>query len=637
MTILTLKKTILFCLILLTSIPVNAQKKKYYTKSKKAIKHFETAYSNYNLKYFDLAKQSLAMAVSKDENFIDAYILFAEIANEENQKEKAIQYFSKAIDINNDYNSLMFLRRADLELETGQYEIAINDYNTFLSKGKLLKSYSDYVNKKINKCKAAIELKKHPVKFAPVNLGASINTNLSEYWPSLTADGKTITFTKSDRKTNSQEDLYHARMEKHQWGIATKIPPPINTNKSEGAQSISADGKTMVFTACLRPDGYGSCDLYISYKKGNQWSKPVNIGPQINTRYKESQPALSANGQTLFFASHRPDGKGKFDIWKSEINENGQWSKPENLGDSINTSEDELAPFIHYDNQTLYFSSEGHPGLGGSDMFIARKNLKGNWGRAINLGYPINTHFNEESMVVTANGELGLFSSNIDGGYGQKDIYQFQLPPKIKPQPTIFIKGIVYNAKTKAPLSANVNILDLKDSAKYNTSSDEINGQFLTCLAPNKNYSFIVEKKGYMFFSRNFSLPDSSIYIEIPLQPIEIGLTTVLNNIFFEYDSYKLKKESFPELKKLKEFIQSNNISIEIQGHTDNHGTKAYNQELSKNRAKAVYEYLLKKGVKKDKIEYKGYDYSMPLASNDTDEGRAKNRRTAFKILSISN
>ena len=627
-------RAILIITLLIAFNSVAFGQKKYYSKSKKAVKHFESALSKYTLKYFTQAKQDLSKAIAADKNFLDAYILLGEIANEENQKEKAIDYYQQAISIDKDYNSLMYLRKADLEKEAGKYQEAKTDYQAFLSYGKLLKEYKVYVEKKIEQCDYAVELKKHPVKFEPENLGSAINTALSEYWPSLTADDSTLTFTTSDRKTNSQEDLYFSTKNHGKWQKAVKIGTPINTQRSEGAQSISADGKTMVFTACLRPDGYGSCDLYISKKRGNKWSTPVNIGPPINGKYKESQPSLSANGKKIYFASNRPGGKGKFDIWMSQL-ENNRWSNPVNLGDSVNTSLDELAPFIHYDGQTIYFSSEGHLGMGGSDLFISRKTLQGQWSYAKNLGYPINTHFNEESLIVTADGHLGLFSSNMDGGFGQKDIYLFEIPPKIKPQKTIFIKGLVYNSKNNHPLPANIEISSGVGNTKLNTESDELTGEFLSCLPPKKTYAFYVEKKGYMIFSENFLLADSNIFVKIPLNPIEIGVTAVLRNIFFEYDSYKLKNESFPELNKLRRFITKNNLSIEIQGHTDNQGTTAYNQKLSTNRAKTVYEYLIKAGIKKENLEYKGYSFTEPIAPNDTDEGRAKNRRTQFKILSV--
>lgn len=624
---------VLLLLIYLCISNTSFSQNKYYSKSKKAIKHFESAIYQYNLKNFPLAKSEITEALSADNNFLDAYILLGEIANEENEKSAAIEFYKKAISIDKDYNSLMYLRKADLEKETGSYEAAITDYQTFISYKKLLRDYQSYVDKKIVQCNYAIELMKHPVEFEPINLGNAINTEISEYWPSLTADDSTLVFTSSNREINSQEDLYFSTKKDGKWQKAVKIASPINTDRSEGAQTISADGKTMVFTACLRPDGFGSCDLYISWKNGDRWTTPINMGAPVNGKYKESQPSLSADGKTIYFASNRPGGFGKFDIWESSTIGNNIWETPVNLGDNINTDEDELAPFIHYDNNTLYFTSEGHPGMGGSDLFISRRKDNGEWSKAQNLGYPVNTHYNEESLIVTADGNTGMFSSNMNGGYGQLDIYEFELAPSLKPQKTIFIKGIVFDAKTKEPLYSQIEIVPYDTPNVLTTESDKSSGEFLACLPPKQNYAFRVDKKGYMLYSENFLLPDSNIYINIPLQPIEIGVSVILKNIFFEFNSYALKKESFPELNKLKNFITQNNISIEIQGHTDNIGTAKYNMELSTNRAKSVYDYLVKEGIKKEQLSYKGYGYSHPIADNNTDSGRAKNRRTEFKIL----
>ncbi len=490
-----MKPFITFILLTFVTISTFAQQK-YYTKSKKAIKHFESALNNYNLQYFKNAKQELQKALLRDNKFIDAYILLGEIASEENKQDTAIKLYSKAISIKHDYNPLMYLRRADLQKSIGQYENAKNDYNTFISLTKKIKEYKEYVDKKIEECDIAILIKRNPVKFEPKNLGSEINSSLSEYWPSITADTNTITFTVSDRKINSQEDLYFSKKINGKWQKAIKIQEPINTPKSEGAQTISADGKTMVFTACLRSDSYGSCDLYISHKIGNKWTIPQNMMSPINTKYKESQPSLSADGKTIYFASNRPGGKGKFDIWKSNLQDDKTWCNPINLGDSINTNQDELAPFIHYDNQSLYFSSKGKPGMGGSDLFMSKKINKTQWSEAKNLSYPINTHKNEESIVITPDGKFGLFSSDIEGGYGQTDIYMFELPEKIKPNKTIFIKGLVFDQESKQALQAKIEINALSgDKENLSTESDKITGEFLSCLIPKQAMHFILKKK----------------------------------------------------------------------------------------------------------------------------------------------
>ncbi len=627
-------RNIITLLILVVSIVASAQQE-YYTKSKKAVKYFKSALNNYHLQYFDIAKKELAKALEKDNKFIDAYILLGEISSEEGNKQAAIEYFTKAISVKADYNPLMYLRRADMEKSCGLYERAKKDYATFIKLKKNNSKYEKYIKQKIGDCDFAIKQKNNPVKFNPVNLGEQINTALSEYWASLTADGNTLIFTVSDRKKNSQEDLYYSKKENGKWQKAQRMSAPVNTPKSEGAQAISADGRTMVFTACLRADSRGSCDLYISHKIGDKWTVPTNMQSPINTRYKESQPCLSADGKTIYFASNRPGSMGKFDIWKSSLQANGKWSNPVNLGKSVNTKENELAPFIHYDNSTLYFASEGKQGMGGSDLFMSRKTSSGKWSEAVNLPYPINTHNNEESLVIATDGKSALFSSDMQGGYGQKDIYMFDLPPTVQANKTIFIKGKVVDAETKKSLSAQINISSLtSDSVKITSRSDKQTGEFLCCLSPKKTYAFNVNKKGYMLYSQNISLPDTSYIITIELQKIKSNLKIISENIFFQYNSYNLDNKSFIELRMLSEFINENKLYIEISGHTDNKGSTEYNKLLSTRRAKAVYDFLISIGVNKQFLTYKGYGFDKPISTNNTEEGRAKNRRIEFKILS---
>jgi flagellar motor protein MotB/Tfp pilus assembly protein PilF len=625
-------KIVLLIFCILAAFCLTAQNK-YNSRSRKAIAKFESALYQYKLGNFELSKNELAVAIKIDPAFIDAYILLGEIANEEGNKGLAVAQYEKAISMKPGYKPFTYIRIAEILQGDGRYEEARKYYFDFLPYQKLEKEYTNYVNQKIKQCDYAIEMMKRPVPFNPINLGPRINTALSEYWPILTADDSLLVFTSSDRLRNSQEDLYYSTRNKDGWDQATLIAPPVNSKGSEGAQTISADGRIMVFTACLRTDGFGSCDLYISRKSGNEWSKPLNMGKNINTSYKESQPSLSSDGKTIYFASNRPGGKGKFDIWQSRLNDDGNWSVPINLGDSINTDGEDFAPFIHYDNQTLYFSSDGHPGMGGTDIFISRKDESGNWSKAKNAGYPINTHFSEESLVVDAYGTFGLFSSDMDGGYGQKDIYKFEIPTELRPRHTIFIKGLVYNAKTMKPLQAEISISIFADRLSLQTESDGVNGNFLICLPPGKNYAFHVNKAGYMIFSESYFFSDTSLFVRIPLEPIEKGKTTTLKNIFFDFDSHEIKEESYPELNKLADFIEKNKTIIEIQGHTDNIGSQPYNLQLSHNRAKAVYDYLIKKGINPELLKFKGYGSSMPVADNQTESGRSKNRRTDFLIL----
>src|SRR6185503_2378676 len=348
--------------------------------------------------------------------------------------------------------------------------------------------------------------------------------------------------------------------------------------------------------------------------------------------------SISSDGRTLYFTSNRKGGYGGYDIWKSELTDKG-WGNPINLGPNINTAFDEQSAFIHPDDSTLYFCSNGWPGLGGMDLFVSRLGKDGQWGKPVNMGYPINTNGDENGLTLTAEGSHAFYSSNNLNGYGGFDIYTFELPENLRPRLVTYVKGTVSDAKTKAPLEAAVEIIDLqKNEPIYEDYSDPQEGTFLATLTTGKNYGLNISKAGYLFYSQNFSLvghePKNPFIISVLLQPIEIGSKVILNNIFFDTNKFDLKPESLAELQKLVDFLTVNpGLKIEISGHTDNVGNDQLNQTLSENRAKAVYQYLVDNKIDPGRLQYKGYGKTQPIAANDTDEGRAKNRRTEFKIV----
>ncbi|MDD3741429.1 MAG: OmpA family protein, partial [Bacteroidales bacterium] len=436
------------------------------------------------------------------------------------------------------------------------------------------------------------------------------------------------------------EDLFIAfyNPETGQYESSVPMPGNVNTRLNEGAQCVSADGKTCVITACNRPDGRGSCDLYIMFLKNEKWSEPKNLST-VNSTSWDSNPSLSADGRYLFFSSGRSGGYGKTDIWMIEIDAEGKAkSEAVNLGDKINTQYEELSPFIHPDGKTLYFASNGLPGMGDFDLFFS-KNVDGLWQTAVNVGYPINTKGEERSLIVNAKGEIAMFAST--AGNKDLDIYYFEIPEEIKPVTVTYVKGYVYDSKTNDRLQAKCELIDLETEEKVvEIFSDAQTGEYMVCLPINRDYALNVEKQGYLFYSENFSLtnlenPEEPYIMNIPLQPLSDGVVVVLKNIFFEFNSFELLPESYAELNKVVEYLNTNpNLKIEIGGHTDNIGTKAYNKTLSENRAKSVFDYLIEKGIDKSRLSYQGYDFSIPIATNDTDEGRALNRRTEFKVIS---
>ncbi|MDP6909861.1 MAG: OmpA family protein, partial [Flavobacteriales bacterium] len=344
--------------------------------------------------------------------------------------------------------------------------------------------------------------------------------------------------------------------------------------------------------------------------------------------------------KTLYFASNRADGEGGTDIWITHLAPNGEWTLPRNLGETINTPHAEETPFIHPDGKTLYFTSDGHVGLGQKDIFVTRKDADGNWSSPINLGYPINTWKDEMGLFVSASGETAYFSSDREGGFGKLDLYSFQLYEKVRPEKVTYVKGRIKDKVFGKPISARLQLIDLATSEVIvESASDKITGNFLVTLPVNHDYALNVSKDGFLFYSEHFSLSQNEnenrpYTLNVDLQPIKFGEKVVLKNIFFETASYSLLPESKVELDKLVGFLDNNpSINIEIGGHTDNIGKPEDNQSLSENRAKTVREYLIAHGIDADRTEHHGYGESQPIDTNDTSTGRANNRRTEFKVL----
>lgn len=615
---------------------------KYTTRSSSAVKHYEQAALFLDSKNYERARAEAMMAVKADSNFIEARMLLGDVCSSLNMKDQAIQEYAAAIKINPRFFPNNFLLLSMLQIEKGYYEEADKNIQEFLrfpvtSSGLLKKA------KKITAtAHFGINAKKHPVPFAPVNMGDSINTSMGEYSPAVTVDGNMLFFTRLLTTGFPQEDIYISMREQGHWLPAMPLGSPVNTESNEGAICIAPDGHTLYFTASGREDGVGSCDIYEVQRTGNRWGEPHNLGSPVNTSYFDSQPSVSPDGRTLYFTSSRPGGKGKLDIWKSEKKDDGSWSVPVNMGDSINTDEDEQSPYIHPDNRTFYFISNGWQGMGGYDFFMSRLGKSGQWKTPENMGYPINGPGNERSLIVNARGDLAFIAAERNDSKGGFDLYSFELYDAARPLQVSFVKGKVYDQVSGKSLRAKVEILDLSTGKTASESyADQESGAFLACLPSGGNYAMNVSLNGYLFYSENFSLENVSaaaardaFLMDAPLRPIKHGESVVLKNVFFETGSYALKEESRVELQKLSSLIKANpSMAVEIGGHTDNTGSRQSNQILSENRAKAVYDFLLSAGVQAGKLTYKGYGDTVPVSSNETEDGKARNRRTAFTVL----
>lgn len=653
-------RTTLSLTLLLTLLTVSgglvAQNMRLSTESQRAEKSYYRASELYRNNRLDQAVEEMRKAVGYDTAFSEGWLTLGDIYTDLQNLPEAIKAYRSGMEKGRQPYPQVWLLIANLEQKEGNYQVAIDTYNKALKFEPASSAKLPKIEKSINQCEYALEMMKHPVDFHPINLGASINSPYSEYFPCITVDGETFLFTRRVPSEvlpgKEQEDFYIAARSDTGWLMSRPIGEPINTEWNEGAPTLSPDGQFLFFTACANMmreygpdrDGYGSCDLFVCRRLGNGWSDPVNIGSPINTANWESQPSFSSDGQTLYFirgGRSRQNSEDQ-DIYTSCLQKDGKWSTPHRLPDIINSKGKEESVFIHPDGHTLYFSSDGHPGMGGLDIFVSRLQPNGEWSEPENLGYPINTNKDENSLLVSGDGKWGYFASDRSGGYGKLDLYKFKLPESAKPKQLTWLKGTVYDAKTMAKLEARFELIELSNGKTVVESySDPSDGHFLVALPSGTEYALNVSKNGYLFYSDHFNLTGNATqtdpYIrDIPLQPIVVGETVILRNVFFDTDSYLLKDESKTELLRLVDLMQSNpKLKIELSGHTDNKGDNKHNQELSLNRAKAVFDFMIEQKIASDRISYKGYGETTPISTNETEEGRALNRRTAFMVKEI--
>ena len=626
----------LFFLLYFAVLRIDAQT----SSVKKAQANYEKAQESLREDDFQQAVQLLQEVVKADPSFKFAFIQLGEINRRIKSFESAKSAYTSAIALGEPIDPRAYYGLAESSLRTGDYERGLLNISLFL---KHYRGSDEEFIKKANKylrdCQFASKAVKLPVRYEPQNMGKEINSPNRDYSPTLTADGEQLIFC---RNISDNEDFFVSYKSSGSWSTPLPLSNKINTSRfNEGAQSISPDGSYLFFTGCNRPDGLGRCDIYVSHKEGINWAEPFNLGAPVNTIYWDSQPAISPDGNTLYFVSNRPGGQGGYDIWKSSLKSDGYWTEPENLGPGINTAYDEQTPFVHSDGKTLYFSSDGWPGMGEKDIFLCRMDESGNWGKPENLGYPINTFNEETGLIVSPDGKQGLFSSNLKGGYGDMDIYQFDMPENKKPLPITYVKGIVKDRESGKYLEAQVQVVNvLNKRVLYDDFTSADNGSFLAVMPMGADYAFNVSADGYLFHSAHYELKTNSlndpIVIEINLEKLKIGNNVVLRNIFFNTNEYEILPSSLTELSTLTELLRTNaTLNIEIQGHTDNVGNELQNEKLSLNRAKAVYDFLLAKGISAQRLTYKGYGEAKPIRDNDTEENRKHNRRTSFIITKI--
>lgn len=545
----------------------------------------------------------------------------------------------------------------------------------------VLAGKSKEIDRRIYECENGIEFMKDTTRAFIYNMGKNINSPLTDHSPVITADQSMLLFTSfransSNTKPNEygeyDENIWFSTRKDGAWVPAAEMPKPLNTKDNDATVGLSPDGQQLF----IYTDKTGGGDIYHSQKKGSEWSKPEPFSAINSKNGHEPSASFSYDGRTVYFTSNNTDKAGNYgehDIFKCEMDEKGKWGKWINLGPTINTEYDEFDVFMHPDGRTLYFSSTGHKGMGGYDIFKTELQDNGSWSTPENLGYPINSPGSERCFVTIGSSRFGYFSANRKGTLGMYDIFEVrflgaakqlhmstenmlisaltnpiktasvaQEAVEIKTSRLTIYKGIVRDAETEKFLEATIEVTDNETGRVVSTlNSNSATGEFLVPLPSGKDYGVTVKKDGYLFYSDNLNVPAATDYQEIikviDLLPLRKDATIVLRNVFFATASAELDPKSHAELDKLIKILQDYpKMVIEISGHTDNVGSRPYNQNLSENRAASVVAYLATTGkIDKKRLQYAGYGFDRPIASNETADGRALNRRVEFKIISV--
>ncbi len=604
------------------------------SQSKQALQNYEAGLRALENKETQKAIQLFSIASEKDNQYVDPLIALFQIYQDTRNFKLAIDLFEQIKKMDS-IASLPFLVKQGTALASlGQYNAAKDLLDPYMINNTLPNYLKEKANALMEICKFAI-IQKNAPEITIENMGDSINSAASEYFPTVSIQDSLFLFMR--RLNLSREDIYSSNMGTGGFSAAQPLSDTLNFAAKKGSMSLSADLQTLYYAADYAEQGYGRYDLYKVQKTPWGWSKPKNLGQRINSDYWDSAPSIAPDGNSIYFASNRPEGYGGIDIYVAYKNEKGYWEDAINLGPTINTKGDDQTPFIHADNQSLYFSSNGHPGFGGADFYVVRKKIDGSWTTPLNLGYPINTYDNEGSIAVASNGVSAYIASDRADSRGELDIYKITLAENTRAHKTWYIKGEIIDAKSKKTIAADVNIVDPASGYPLLEMQVDSMGKFLLALPYFDSLGLKIMSKDHDYITR--ILPIDSVKamagntFSFALTPIEKVFTKIFNQVYFESSSAKLQSISSVELDALATYlINTKNATILIEGHTDNTGTVAQNNLLSLQRAESILQYLVSKGIGANRIQAKGLGSNMPIADNTTAAGRAKNRRTSFTI-----
>ncbi len=612
--------------------------------SKSELKLYQKAVQHYQSNQFEEAIKLFEKLIGQNPKFIDAQLQLASVCYDIKNYSCAAVHFNQVLALDSLFNPKVYYTQALCQYQLDLFKEAEQNLLRFIELDTVHKELLSKARMLLPKLHFADSAFKNPLKLVPKPI-SKLNTEFSEYLPSLTADAKIMVFTR--RTKFNDEDLYISHFENNEWTPAEPIDE-LNSPNNEGSPAISPDGLSLVFTSCDRINSYGGCDLYISYFKSDHWTEPINMGEKINTAAYESQACFSSNGSSIFFTSNRKGTLGGFDIWYSKRKEDRSWSVAKNLGQAINSTGNEDCPFVHPNGGILYFSSDFYPGMGGKDLFYSKLSEQGQWQRPVNLGYPINSKGDESSFIVYPDGKHACFASD-QNHFNQVDyklrfnidLFELELPEHLHITPSSYVELFISDLNTNKPIATSINVFDLKNKKIYFSKELETTGHVLISVPTGADYALHVSNPEYVFEPDQFRCSEvrliyNPLVIYKKLRKVDQpnSKPIVLKNIFFESGSDKLKQESFFELDELIHFLRNQkNLKLKITGHTDDVGSDEDNLLLSKNRAQSVINYLIKNGIESGRLIFDGKGESNPVESNDSEAGRYQNRRIEFEIL----
>ncbi len=606
--------------------------------SKKAIKKLEDAKdARKSKKDYKVIKELCEEAAEEDTSFAEPWLILGDVAFQKKDYPTMKKAYARLIEICPDADAKVYYRMGTYLYDTKKYDEATNYLKSYLE----FATTDESKNKEVEVLLFRAKMIANPVPFNP-ELVKGVSSADPEYLAIISPDHELCFYTRrfdevskgSITPKSVEKFMISKKTAQTEFDKGQVMPLPFNMNSSnnEGGASISKDNRFLFFT---RNDN-GNFDLYFSEFIKDKWGEITNMGPNVNDpKQWDSQPSISPDGKTLLFATYRDTVNFTSDIYKT-VKQNGTWSKATPL--SINTNGNEKSPFIHPDNKTLYFSSDSLPGMGGFDIYLCRKNDKGEWGKPINLGYPINTESDEVGFFVSTDGRKGYFASNKLSGAGGYDIYSFELPEDKRPEKVLFVKGQVRGDNDEIPLAAKIEMKNLATSETIEVDYDSLTGNYASVVSFDADYIMTIKKEGHAYNSQYFGQEDSAINgvvtSDLELRKIAVGSAYKLNNIRFATNSSELNKASKNIISDFAGFLKENpRVNVAIHGHTDSAGDAAANMILSNDRAKSVYDFLIKSGITSSRLSYKGFGQTKPVVSNENEEGRSKNRRTEFVIM----